>query len=238
MKYSNLSVWSTVLCAASASVSVSASETASETVVHSDYTVWCSGNCNHDKHTESSPGAVLMGGGTDTNEAFAWQISNANGGDFVVMRASGDDAYNEYIYDMSIATNTRLNSVRTILFNNAKASAEPEVLDIINNAEAIFFAGMLTHSLTHLLTHARTCSSINAKKLDPYTHFCVYHVGGDQNQYMTYWADTEVQSIIQGKLGNITLGGTSAGLAVLGQWVYTAEDGTVYSDEAMEVSET
>ena len=55
---------------------------------------------------------------------------------------------------------------------------------------------------------------------------------------MTYWADTEVQSIIQSKLQNVTVGGTSAGLAVLGQWVYTAKDGTVYSDEALEVSGT
>lgn len=60
--------------------------------------------------------------------------------------------------------------------------------------------------------------------------------GGDQNAYMTYWADTEVQTIIQSKLENITIGGTSAGLAVLGNWVYTAEDGTVYSDEALKVS--
>jgi hypothetical protein len=58
------------------------------------------------------------------------------------MRASGDDAYNEYIYEMSIATDARLNSVRTILFKNERASAEPEVLDIIRNAEAIFFAGI------------------------------------------------------------------------------------------------
>lgn len=110
--------------------------------VRSDYTVWCTGNCDHDKTSTSTPGAVLMGGGTDTNEAFAWQISNAQGGDFLVMRASGDDAYNEYIYEMSIASDARLNSVRTILFKNEKASAEPEVLDIIRNSEAIFFAGL------------------------------------------------------------------------------------------------
>jgi hypothetical protein len=43
---------------------------------------------------------------------------------------------------MSIALGTPLNSVRTILFNNAKASSDSEVLDIIRNSEAIFFAGM------------------------------------------------------------------------------------------------
>lgn len=113
----------------------------SESAVRSDYTVWCTGNCEHDVSTDSSPGSVLMGGGTDTNEAFAWQISNANGGDFVVMRASGDEAYNDYIFEMSVAINSRLNSVRTILFKSASASVESEVLEIIKNAEAIFFAG-------------------------------------------------------------------------------------------------
>jgi cyanophycinase-like exopeptidase len=43
--------------------------------------------------------------------------------------------------EMSIALNVRLNSVRTILFNNGKGSSSTEVLDIIRNAEAIFFAG-------------------------------------------------------------------------------------------------
>ena len=42
---------------------------------------------------------------------------------------------------MSIALGMRLNSVRTILFNNDKASAADEVLNVIRSAEAIFFAG-------------------------------------------------------------------------------------------------
>jgi cyanophycinase len=50
---------------------------------------------------------------------------------------------------------------------------------------------------------------------------------------MNYWAGTEVQSIMQSKLANVTVGGTSAGLAVLGNWVYTAEKGSVTSDEAL-----
>lgn len=113
------------------------------------------------------------------------------------MRTSGDDAYNSYVYEMSIALGVRLNSVRTILFNDAKASEDDEVLQYIRDAEAIFFAG------------------------------------GDQSLYVAYWKDTEVQSIIQSKLVNITVGGTSAGLAVLGEWIYSAEDGSTVSDEAM-----
>jgi cyanophycinase-like exopeptidase len=138
-----------------------------------------------------------MGGGTDTDEAFEWQIKNANGGDFLVMRASGSDGYNQYVYDMSVALGVPLNSVTSLLFNDAKASQDSAVLSLIQNAEAIFFAG------------------------------------GDQSVYMDYWVGTPVQSIIQSKLANVTVGGTSAGLAVLGKWVYSAETGSVYSDQAM-----
>jgi len=168
------------------------------TVPFRDYTIWCVGNCDHDvTPATTTPGAVLMGGGTDTDEAFVWQIGNANGGDFVVIRASGDDAYNEWIYELSIASGARLNSVRTILFNRKAASSSSEVLDLLRKSEAIFMAG------------------------------------GDQGVYMDYWVGTEVQTIMQSKLANITIGGTSAGLAVQGNWVYTAEDGSAYSDEAL-----
>jgi cyanophycinase-like exopeptidase len=82
-----------------------------------------------------------MGGGTDVDEAFLWQIEKANRGDFVVLRATGTEAYNQWILDLSIAAGMELNSVRTILFNSKEASSEPEVLNLIRNAEAIFFAG-------------------------------------------------------------------------------------------------
>ena len=166
--------------------------------IFDSYELWCVGSCDKDVTTSTTPGAVLMGGGTDTNEAFEWQIKHANGGDFVILRTSGDDAYNDYVYDMSIAIGAKLNSVRTILFKRGSASEEEEVLDVLSKAEAVFFAG------------------------------------GDQNEYLEYWAGTEVQNIVQEKVANVTIGGTSAGLAILGNWVYSAEDGSVYSDEAME----
>ena len=133
----------------------------------------------------------------DTDEAFSWQIQNANGGDFVVLRTSGDDAYNQYIMGMSLAVGKALNSVTTILFKNKKGSQESEVLNALRNAEAIFMAG------------------------------------GDQSEYLEYWRGTEVQSLIQEKMVNITIGGTSAGCMVLGNWVYSADAGSITSDDAL-----
>ncbi len=40
--------------------------------------------------------------------------------------------------------------------------------------------------------------------------------------YITYWTDTPVQTVLQEKLRNVTVGGTSAGLAILGQFVYSS----------------
>lgn len=58
-----------------------------------------------------------------------------------MIRTSGDDAYNPWIYELSVNASATLNSVTTILFKNAKASAEKEVLTALKNAEAIFMAG-------------------------------------------------------------------------------------------------
>lgn len=54
-----------------------------------------------------------MGGGTDTNSAFKQMLNWAGGGDFLVISASGDDAYNNYIYKMGGA-----HSVATLLTKN------------------------------------------------------------------------------------------------------------------------
>lgn len=146
----------------------------------------CIGACNVDvQPAKTTPGVILMGGGTDTDEAFVWQSKNANGGDFLVLRTSGTDAYNSYIQDLAKDAGTPLNSVTTILFNKKDAASDPTVLKAISNAEAIFFAG------------------------------------GDQSTYLDFWSGTQVQSIIQSKVANITIGGTSAGCAILGNWVYT-----------------
>jgi cyanophycinase len=133
------------------------------------------------------------------DKAFIWQIGNANGGDFVVIRTEGTDAYNPYIYQLGIDSDHPLNSVSTILFNFPNASYDPEPLNVLRNAEAIFIAG------------------------------------GDQSEYLNYWVGTEVQTILQEKLNsNVTLGGTSAGCAVQGHWVYSAMNGSANSDVVLE----
>lgn len=160
--------------------------------------IWCEGHCSVDVQTETTKGIVLMGGGTDTKKAFAWQTKNANGGDFVVLRSdSPDNLYNSYIYNIARDNGYRLNSVTTIYFKSAKGSTSKKALKILRDAEAVFLAG------------------------------------GDQSDYINYWVGTEVQTILQEKSANITLGGTSAGCMVLGNWVFSAAKGTITSHEAL-----
>jgi cyanophycinase len=90
--------------------------------------------------TDVSPktkgGLQLEGGGTDQPEAFAWLIDHAGGGDIVVIRASGTDAYNPFIAKIG-----KTNSVETIVFDDRSAASDPAVLERLERAEAVFLAG-------------------------------------------------------------------------------------------------
>lgn len=128
-------------------------------------------------------GFALMGGGTDLDAAFRWLCARANGGDFLVLRASGDDDYNPYVQKLC-----PLNSVATLILPSRAATEDPFVAETIAHAEAIFIAG------------------------------------GDQAKYIRYWTGTPVQEQLNAAVKRgVALGGTSAGLAVMGEWAYSAE---------------
>ncbi|MCC5924730.1 MAG: T9SS type A sorting domain-containing protein [Crocinitomicaceae bacterium] len=92
--------------------------------------------------TDVSPttqfGVCLMGGAEENDDASAWFLQRANGGNIVVIRASGSDAYNTYFYE-DLGVNVQ--SVETIIFNNANASLDAFVQRRLQNAEAIWIAG-------------------------------------------------------------------------------------------------
>src|SRR5215469_11330253 len=61
-----------------------------------------------DVTVQPRPGFALMGGGTDLDEAFQFLCDRSGGGDLLVLRATGDDAYNSYLRGLC-----HLNSVAT-----------------------------------------------------------------------------------------------------------------------------
>ncbi len=81
-------------------------------------------------------GLVLMGGGKDVDAALKWMIARSGGGDVLVLRATGTDAYNPYINGLGA-----VNSVETLLINTKELANNDTVAYLIRNAEMVFIAG-------------------------------------------------------------------------------------------------
>lgn len=63
----------------------------------------------------------------------------------------------------------------------------------------------------------------------------LFIAGGDQSNYVKFWANTEVSAAIQYLVmeKKIPIGGTSAGCAVLSEYVFDAREGSALSDEVL-----
>ena len=86
--------------------------------------------------TETESGFIVMGGGPDVDEAMKWMIERSGGGDFVIVRATGTDAYNPYIDGLG-----EVNSVETLKIDTYSLALDSSVAETIYEAEAIFMAG-------------------------------------------------------------------------------------------------
>ena len=156
------------------------------------YTYFQRGNTN-DATPKTEGGFVLMGGGKDVDEAFQWMAKRGGDGDFLVLRGSGADGYQEYLDDITDA-----NSVETLVIKDKEAASDPFVLERVARADAIFMAG------------------------------------GNQYNYVSKWKDTPLLDALNGAiLKGVPIGGTSAGLAVLGQHLFTAEKDTIDPEPAL-----
>lgn len=103
----------------------------------STYTEYLTGN-SQDVVVQPDFGICLMGGAGESDDGMRWFLDKANGGDVVVIRASGSDGYNDYMYSELGVT---LNSVRTFVFHSGAAANDPYVIEKLNGAEAIWLAG-------------------------------------------------------------------------------------------------
>ncbi len=102
-----------------------------------NYTSYFTGNTS-DLSVVPSGGICLMGGANENDNAMTWFLQQANGGDVLILRATGSDGYNNYMYS---GLGVNVNSVETIVFNNSSASSESYIHQKIQQAEAIWFAG-------------------------------------------------------------------------------------------------
>ncbi len=150
-----------------------------------------------DVQTNPTAGTAMMGGGSDLDEAFRWLCGKGNGGDFLILRAHGDDDYNSYVNGLCKA-----NSVATLIIPDRASAQDPAVADIIRHAEVVFIAG------------------------------------GDQANYVHFWKGTPVQDALNAHIAaGKPIGGTSAGLAVQGEFLYGAlndpDDSELHSKDAL-----
>jgi len=101
-------------------------------------------------------GLVLMGGSTDVDAAFQWIIDRSGGGDVVVIRASGTDAYNPYIHRLGM-----VNSVETLKIDSRDLANNDTVAAIIRQAEMLFIAGGDQSNYMRFWKDTKTEAAIN-----------------------------------------------------------------------------
>lgn len=142
------------------------------------------------------PGFALMGGG-EQDPALKYLCERANGGDFLILRANTEDDYARKVNE-EVRALCPLNSAATIVFSDRDDSEDPKLLERINQAQAIYFAG------------------------------------GDQSNYVRFWQDTPVEDALNRHIADgKPIGGSSAGLAVLGEFSFSSMIDTIHSPEAL-----
>jgi len=159
------------------------------------YTSYLTGNpSNSTVNTEF--GVCLMGGATEHDNAMRWLLQKANGGDVVVLRSSGSNGYNDYLYS---ELGVPVNSVETLVITSVEGAINPYVLDKVANAEMIWFAG------------------------------------GDQYNYVSFFKDNALEDLLNQHVSikQAPIGGTSAGMAILGGKYFSGANGTITSATAM-----
>lgn len=148
----------------------------------------------------AGPALNLGGGGTDVDGALQQMIDLARGCtscattvDVVILRASGADGYNDYIYAMN-----GVDSVETLVITKALEANSAAVVSTVQNAEVIFFAG------------------------------------GDQCNYVTLFKGGALEAAVESVYARGgAIGGTSAGMAIQGEFIYDGCNGSATSTEIL-----
>jgi cyanophycinase-like exopeptidase len=159
------------------------------------YTSYFTGNTTNIT-TITEFGVCLMGGATEHDNAMKWLLQKANGGDVVVLRSTGSNGYNNYLYtDLGI----QVNSVETLVITSVAGATNPYVLDKVSKAEMIWFAG------------------------------------GDQFNYVSFFKNNALEDLLNNHINvkGAPIGGTSAGMAILGQFYFSAQNGSITSSAAL-----
>jgi len=142
-----------------------------------------------------------VGGGEEgtvgEDAATQWFLQQANYGDYLVLRCGGIGRQAKWIAD-----NYRdlINSAAELSIDSREAANNPQVIQYIKDADAIYFAG------------------------------------GDQNKYEDYWEGTATEEALNYLINQkkVPVGGTSAGMAILGDYYYAPSRLGLLSSEILD----
>ncbi len=152
-------------------------------------------------NSSSAKPAILLIGGAEggtvgEDAATAWFLKQANRGDYLVLRCGGVGRQAQWITDNYVDL---INSAAELSIDSREAANNPEVVQIIKNADALYIAG------------------------------------GDQNKYEDFWEGTATEDAINYLINDkkVPIGGTSAGMAILGDYYYAPYNKGLLSSEIL-----
>ena len=147
--------------------------------------------------------AVLMGGGIDVKDAYSWMIAKMN--------RCGDGSAG------------RLGN-----FVVVRAGGNPSY------DSYIYKLGPVASVVTLVVPNIETA---NDPALEPYIRNAgaIWLTGGDQGDYYNFWKGSLLERLLSEQVENfkIPIGGTSAGMMILSEFVYIADPCTITSSEAL-----
>lgn len=158
--------------------------------------------CRNSKIEATPPqSAILLIGGAEgdasgEDAATQWFLERAKGGRYLVLRVGGVGSQADWMCERY---GDWLYSAAELSVDSREAANDPDVIDYIREADALFIAG------------------------------------GDQNQYQELWEGTATEDAINYLINEkqVPVAGTSAGVAILGDYYYAPDHQGVLSSEIL-----
>lgn len=158
--------------------------------------------CGQDRNTAAKPtaGILLIGGAEEgrsgEDAATQWFLKRADQGDYLVLRFGGIGEQAAWICDRY---RELVASAAELSIDSRGAANNPEVIEYIRNADALFIAG------------------------------------GNQDEYEDFWEGSGVEDAINDLINRkkVPVAGTSAGMAILGDYYYAPAHESVLSSEIL-----
>lgn len=167
------------------------------------YYSWILGN-PADVTTATEGVSMIQGGGTDVDNAMRWMLTKSGGGDIVVIR-------------------------------DGKDTTKPTPTADAYNPYFYSQLGVKVDSVETIYLNSRSVATNPDVVQTVRNAECLFFTGGDQSFYYNYIVGTPLQDAINylKTVKKVPVGGTSAGCAIMGEYVYTAEKDSVESRDAL-----